>query len=99
MNHGMKTLWGRFGRLREGLRDPWHSFREFHRVWMLCNRGYGLLQEVCRGSSTGSSELLQEVLLFLQEALKPGFKQWESEQKVAWMARGMVEEVVMAQQQ
>jgi len=75
-----EMLWERVGRLREGLRDPWHSFREFHKVWMLCNRVYGLLQEVCRGfykkfgSSTGSSELLQEVLLLLQEAKKPGFK-------------------------
>jgi len=38
------------------------------------------------GSSTGSSELLQEVLLFLQEALKPGFKQWESEERLhGWL--------------
>jgi len=56
-----EMLWERVGRLREGLRDPWHSFREFHKVWMLCNRVYGLLQEVCRGfyrkfrTSTGSS--------------------------------------------
>jgi len=68
-----EMLWERVGRLREGLRDPWHSFREFHKVWILCNRVYGLLQEVCRGfyrkfgSSTGSSEVLQEVQNFYRK--------------------------------
>jgi len=87
-----EMLWERLGRLREGLGDPWHPFREFHKVWMPCNRIYGLLQEVCRGfyrkfrSSTGSSELLQEVQLFLQEALKPDFKWWESEKRLhGWL--------------
>jgi len=37
-------------------------------------------------TSTGSSELLQEVLLFLQEALKPGFKQWKGEERLhGWL--------------
>jgi len=51
----------------------------------------GVLQEVQNfyrkfRTSTGSSELLQEVLLFLQEALKPGFKQWKGEERLhGWL--------------
>jgi len=63
-----EMLWERLGWYREGLRDPWNPFREFHKVWMPCNRVYELLQEVCRGFyrkfriSTGCSViLLQDV--------------------------------------
>lgn len=85
MGKGWKAQRGSKGSLAFFQRVPQSLDAMQPSLWTSTGSLQGFLQEVQKfyrkfRTSTGSSELLQEVLLFLQEALKPGFKYWESEE-------------------
>ena len=86
-----KAQKGSKGSLEFSMRVPQGVEARQPRLWTSTGSLQGFLQEVRKfhrkfRTSTGSSELLPEVLLFLQEALKPGFKQWESWERLhGWL--------------